>query len=75
MMETKMPRAEKHAIVARDSFPSEATMHSTRTLEPSSMSSYQIVFEDLALVLLVFCDMVWILTDFDVSAAILVDVR
>ena len=32
-------------------------------------------FEDLALVLVVFCDMVWILTDFDVSAAILVDVR
>ena len=50
-------------------------MHSTRTLEPSSMSSYQIVFEDLALVLDVFCDMVWILTDVDVSAAILVDVR
>ena len=32
-------------------------------------------FEDLALGLVDFCDMVWILTDFDVSAAILVDVR
>ena len=32
-------------------------------------------FEDLALGLADFCDMVWILHDFDVSAAILVDVR
>ena len=30
-------------LLWRDSFPSEAMMRSTRTLEPSSMSSYQIV--------------------------------
>ena len=32
-------------------------------------------FEDLALVPVVVCDLVWILTDVDVAAAIIVDVR
>ena len=65
-------------IVGADSV-STTDVVSTHTSVPHPAcqrpSPFYAQFEDLALVLVVFCDMVWILTDFDVSAAILVDVR
>ena len=61
-----------HSVSTTDVVSTHISVPHTACQRPSPFYAQ---FEDLALGLVVFCDMVWILTDFNFSAVILVDVH